>query len=375
MKLDPGSTHEQAERYQDGHPRASCGWRWKSAFFTAFLLGLGMHALGGLHTVPGDSSGLDVDAPRYPWRARLHAALHGPGVRRPRARAARGARSSAPWWPGCSGCCCSPPSTPPSADLITIQFLMSRDGEMPPIFKNLNRFGVPLLGCGASPRSIPVALVLAGQRHVGPGRPVRRGRRRRHRHQPGRDRSTDRKMVLTLLRNEGRDDSDHVPDDGGHRGFAASSTSRTPGIFALTVILAGGTGHARTGQGARRTQEAARRGAPAPPSCRAIDDSRRGRDRIRAPRRSLATTAAGHRRRADARAPCAARAARWISRSRRPNRLRRPLYLLFVREQTDDHRRGPPPQVGQRRRTRARFSSYAKDKMPRARRRCCRATR
>ena len=31
-------------------------------------------------------------------------------------------------------------------DLISIQFLMSRDGEMPPVFQKLNRYGVPGLG-------------------------------------------------------------------------------------------------------------------------------------------------------------------------------------------------------------------------------------
>ncbi len=31
-------------------------------------------------------------------------------------------------------------------DLNAIQSLMSRDGKMPPVFENLNRFGGPLLG-------------------------------------------------------------------------------------------------------------------------------------------------------------------------------------------------------------------------------------
>ena len=75
-------------------------------FLTAFL-GLGMHALGGLHTVPGDSTGLDVDAPGYPRRARLHAPYMGQvfvgGVFGPQARG----RFSGTRWRASSDCCCS----------------------------------------------------------------------------------------------------------------------------------------------------------------------------------------------------------------------------------------------------------------------------
>ncbi len=44
-------------------------------------------------------------------------------------------------------------------DLIAISFLMSRDGELPPRFQRLNRFGVPLLGAVVA-ATIPVLLVL-----------------------------------------------------------------------------------------------------------------------------------------------------------------------------------------------------------------------
>jgi nucleotide-binding universal stress UspA family protein len=43
--------------------------------------------------------------------------------------------------------------------LIAIQFLMSRDGEVPPIFQKLNSFGVPTLAM-VSATVVPVALVL-----------------------------------------------------------------------------------------------------------------------------------------------------------------------------------------------------------------------
>ena len=45
-------------------------------------------------------------------------------------------------------------------DLVAISFLMSRDGEIPPAFQKLNKFGVPNLGVIVA-TVIPVALVLA----------------------------------------------------------------------------------------------------------------------------------------------------------------------------------------------------------------------
>ena len=69
--------------------------------------------------------------------------------------------------------------------LIAISFLMSRDGELPPQFQKLNQFGVPNLGLIVA-AVIPALLVLIGQRRGRLGGPLRRGRRRRHCHQPGR---------------------------------------------------------------------------------------------------------------------------------------------------------------------------------------------
>ena len=64
MKLDPGSTHEHPSVMKTAKP-ALLWIALEVCLLTAFL-GLGMHALGGLHTVPGDSSGLDVDGPATP---------------------------------------------------------------------------------------------------------------------------------------------------------------------------------------------------------------------------------------------------------------------------------------------------------------------
>jgi len=51
-------------------------------------------------------------------------------------------------------------------DLIAIQFLMSRDHELPAIFQNLNRFGVPTMGMIVA-AVIPIALVLVVKDMVG----------------------------------------------------------------------------------------------------------------------------------------------------------------------------------------------------------------
>ncbi len=156
MKLDPGSTSEKPSVTRTATP-AILWVALEVCFFTA-LLGLGMHALGGLHTVSGDSSGLDVDGPgahgvrdymlKYMGQVFVGHAL-------------------GPWWgtmfgyavAGVFGLLLLSAVNTAIGDLITIQFLMSRDGEMPPVFKNLNRFGVPLLGAVLA-TVIPVGLVL-----------------------------------------------------------------------------------------------------------------------------------------------------------------------------------------------------------------------
>lgn len=69
-------------------------------------------------------------------------------------------------------------------DLIAIQFLMSRDRELPRVFQKLNSFGVPNLAVIAS-TLIPVTLVLVVSDMAGLAALCRRCRRR-YRHQPGR---------------------------------------------------------------------------------------------------------------------------------------------------------------------------------------------
>ena len=156
MRLDAGSTPQKPSVTRTATP-AILWVALEVCFFTA-LLGLGMHALGGLHTVPGDSSGLDVDGPnahgvrdymlKYMGQVFVGDAL--------------GA-----WWgaafgtlvAGVFGLLLLSAVNTAIGDLITIQFLMSRDGEMPPVFRQLNKFGVPSLGAVIA-TVIPVGLVL-----------------------------------------------------------------------------------------------------------------------------------------------------------------------------------------------------------------------
>jgi amino acid transporter/nucleotide-binding universal stress UspA family protein len=157
MKLDPGSSADKPSVTRTSTPAILCV-AFEVCFFTAFL-GLGMLALPVLHTVPGDSSGLQVNAPgaegvrdymlKYMGQIFVGQAL-------------------GPWWgaafgtivAGVFGLLLLSAVNTAIGDLVTIQFLMSRDGEMPPIFKSLNRFGVPLLGAVVA-TVIPVGLVLA----------------------------------------------------------------------------------------------------------------------------------------------------------------------------------------------------------------------
>ena len=104
MKLDPGSTPEKPNVRKTTIP-AILWVALEVCVFTA-LLGLAMSTLPGLHTVPGDVSGPDVDAPdangvrdymlKYMGQIFVGHALGQAGV-------SLSARS----WPSCSVCCCS----------------------------------------------------------------------------------------------------------------------------------------------------------------------------------------------------------------------------------------------------------------------------
>ena len=158
MKLDPGST--------DAHPsvrrtstRAILWVMIEVCIFTA-LLGLAMHALGGLQVVNGD-----VNAPhaqgvrdymlRYMGENFVSGAL-GPGLGH-----AFGFIVSIVF-----GLLLLSAVNTAIVDLITIQFLMARDRELPAIFQRLNRWGVPSYGMALA-TIVPVLLVLLVKDMVG----------------------------------------------------------------------------------------------------------------------------------------------------------------------------------------------------------------
>ena len=154
MKLDPGST--------DDHPTVSKtstpAILWVMAevcLFTA-LLGLGMHALSGLHIHNGD-----VDAPGNPGvrdymlRYMAEVFVGGPFGSLP--------GQVAGWIvSGVFGFLLLSAVNTAIVDLIAISFLMSRDRELPEPFEKLNRFGVPNLGLIVA-TVIPALLVVAVQ--------------------------------------------------------------------------------------------------------------------------------------------------------------------------------------------------------------------
>jgi amino acid transporter/nucleotide-binding universal stress UspA family protein len=126
-------------------------------FFTA-LFGLAAHALSGLQIVPA-TDGNDVNAPgaqgvrdyllRYMAEIFVGGSL---GVT---------AGHIAAWAVSIVfGFLLLSAVNTAIVDLIAISFLMSRDGELPPRFQQLNRFGVPLLGAIIA-AAIPMLLVIA----------------------------------------------------------------------------------------------------------------------------------------------------------------------------------------------------------------------
>jgi amino acid transporter/nucleotide-binding universal stress UspA family protein len=157
MKLNPGTTDEKPSVSKTSTPAVLlvmvevCG-------FTA-LLGLAAHALGGLHIVPGaDPSSPDVNAPGHSgvrdyMLAYMAEIFVGHSFGAVAAKAAAIAVCIAVAFMLLSE------ANTAIVDLISIQFLMSRDGELPPVFQKLNKFGVPNLAMVAA-AVIPAILVV-----------------------------------------------------------------------------------------------------------------------------------------------------------------------------------------------------------------------
>lgn len=135
MRLNPGSTDEKPCVSKTSTP--AIFWVMLEVCLFTALLGLAMHALGGL-SINKD----DVDAPGNAGvRDYMLAYMAEMFVGHPFGAAAAHAAAIVV----CIAVSLMLLSEANTAmvDLISIQFLMSRDGELPPFFQKLNKFGVP----------------------------------------------------------------------------------------------------------------------------------------------------------------------------------------------------------------------------------------
>src|SRR6202011_4040809 len=138
MKLDHGSNEERPSVKQTSTPAIL--WVMLEVSIFTVLLGLGMHALGGLQVDHGD-----VNAPGhagvrdYMLRYMAEVFVGGP--------AGPLVGQIAAWLvTGVFGFLLLSAVNTAIVDLIAISFLMARDGEVPSRFEKLNGFGVPQFG-------------------------------------------------------------------------------------------------------------------------------------------------------------------------------------------------------------------------------------
>jgi amino acid transporter/nucleotide-binding universal stress UspA family protein len=151
MKLDPGS--------DDAHPSvrktSTPALLWvmvEVCIFTA-LLGLAMHALGGLQTANGDVNAPGAQGVRD-YMLRYMGETFVGGALGPALGHAFGFAVSITF-----GLLLLSAVNTAIVDLITIQFLMARDRELPSIFQRLNKWGVPTVGMLLA-TIVPMALVI-----------------------------------------------------------------------------------------------------------------------------------------------------------------------------------------------------------------------
>jgi amino acid transporter/nucleotide-binding universal stress UspA family protein len=151
MRLDPGST--------DAHPSvgktSTPALLWvmvEVCVFTA-LLGLAMHALGGLQVANGDVNAPGAEGVRD-YMLRYMGETFVGGALGPASGHAFGFAVSITF-----GLLLLSAVNTAIVDLITIQFLMARDRELPTIFQRLNKWGVPGIGMLLA-TVVPMALVI-----------------------------------------------------------------------------------------------------------------------------------------------------------------------------------------------------------------------
>ncbi len=138
MRLDPGSTDEHPSVVKTSTP-AILWVMIEVCVFTA-LLGLAMHALGGLQIVNGDVNAPGAHGVRD-YMLRYMGEIFVGGALGPTLGHAFGFIVSIVF----ALLLLSAVNTA-IVDLIMIQFLMSRDRELPAIFQGLNKWGVPSAG-------------------------------------------------------------------------------------------------------------------------------------------------------------------------------------------------------------------------------------
>jgi amino acid transporter/nucleotide-binding universal stress UspA family protein len=138
MRLDPGSADEHPSVVKTSTP-AILWVMIEVCVFTA-LLGLAMHALGGLQVVNGDVNAPGAHGVRD-YMLRYMGEIFVGGALGPALGHAFGILVSIVF----ALLLLSAVNTA-IVDLIMIQFLMSRDRELPTIFQRLNKWGVPSFG-------------------------------------------------------------------------------------------------------------------------------------------------------------------------------------------------------------------------------------
>jgi amino acid transporter/nucleotide-binding universal stress UspA family protein len=151
MRLDPGSTDEKPSVVKTSTP-AILWVMIEVCIFTA-LLGLAMHALGGLQVVNGDVNAPGAQGVRD-YMLRYMGEVFVGGALGPALGHVFGFVVSIVF----AMLLLSAVNTA-IVDLIMIQFLMSRDREMPAVFHRLNKWGVPSLGMWCA-TIIPMGLVI-----------------------------------------------------------------------------------------------------------------------------------------------------------------------------------------------------------------------
>jgi len=138
MKLDPGTTDANPSVVRTSTP-AILIVMIEVCLFTA-LLGLAMHAIGGLQTVNGDVNAPGAEGVRD-YMLRYMGQIFAGDALGPTFGHAFALLVSVVF-----GLLLLSAANTAIVDLIAIQFLMSRDREIPKIFQRLNKWGVPSAG-------------------------------------------------------------------------------------------------------------------------------------------------------------------------------------------------------------------------------------